>query len=62
MVALIGLSGCSFMAATTPNGSTQSCIPDRDPDVSGPFRRGPLMDIVVVGAAAATDIALYIRR
>ena len=61
VVALMGLSGCSFMAATTPRGSTHSCIPDRASNADG-LHRGPLMDIVVVGAAAATDIALYIRR
>lgn len=53
LVALRGLSGCSFMAATTPRGSTHSCMPDH---------RAPFADAVVVGLAAASDVALAIHR
>ena len=49
LLVLVALSGCSFMASTTPAGATHSCMPDRGPAHS---------DTAVVVLAGLVDLAL----
>ena len=46
---LVAVSGCSFIASTTPPGATHSCMPSRD---------AAHTDTVVVALAALVDLAL----